>query len=58
MIPLRSKLKLRPFSSLPEGTRVLVLALAAGLLSGGAAVLLRALIEWIKEASHTALQTS
>ncbi|MBQ2501916.1 MAG: chloride channel protein, partial [Bacteroidales bacterium] len=50
MIPLRSKLKLRPFSSLPEGTRVLVLALAAGLLSGGAAVLLRALIEWIKEA--------
>ena len=49
-IPLRSKLKLRPFSSLPEDTRVLILTLAAGLLSGGAAVLLRALIEWIKEA--------
>ena len=46
----RSKLKLRPFSTLPENTRVLILALAAGLLSGGAAVLLRALIEWIKEA--------
>ena len=49
-IPQRSKLKLRPFYNLPENTRVLILALAAGLLSGGAAVLLRALIEWIKQA--------
>ena len=55
-IPQRSKLKLRPFfparsfRGLPENTRVLILALAAGLLSGCAAVLLRALIEWIKEA--------
>lgn len=38
------------FRKLPESTRVLILALVAGLLSGGAAVLLRALIEWIKEA--------
>ena len=38
------------FRKLPENTRVLILALLAGLLSGGAAVLLRALIEWIKEA--------